>query len=421
MTMKLLWAVLVEFPPLSNVLHHPIAATCGWLYASAKALMRLNPDIELGVAVYSYNKEYKECNIDNIKYYLIPSSKIEKTDKRQISACKKAIENFQPDIIHIHGTEHSLALAMCQANTKQVKCIATIQGLASGIVPYADGGLSLKEKLFNISILDLYRGTFIATARKKMEMRASCELKVIKSIKHIIGRTQWDHDHSLSINPNICYHFINETLRDTFYENDIWSLDKCRRRSIFVSNSGSPLKGAHQVLRALPIILNQFPDTYVNFCGCKAMNTDFRSFIKLQGYHLYLRKLVKKLHLENNVSFLGTLNEQEMKKTYLDANVYVLPSDIENSSNSLCEAQILGVPTVASYCGGTPSLVRDGYTGYLYRYEEYTMLAQIIIRLFKSNDLSQLSENERTIAKVRHDKKKNALELLKLYEEILYY
>lgn len=93
----------------------------------------------------------------------------------------------------------------------------------------------------------------------------------------------------------------------------------------------------------------------------------------------------------------------------MDANVYIMPSAIENSPNSLCEAQILGVPVVASYCGGTPTLMTDQESGYFYRYEEYEMLAQIIIMLFGQSDFLQLSLAERMVAQKRHNRKENAI------------
>ena len=149
------------------------------------------------------------------------------------------------------------------------------------------------------------------------------------------------------------------------------------------------------------------------------MNNDLRSLIHIQGYHLYLRRLVKKLGLEKHVNFLGSLSEAQMKQAFLDANVYVIPSAIENSPNSLCEAQILGVPVVASYCGGTPTLVEDGRTGYFYRYEEVEMLAQIVIRLFGESDFAQLSESERRIASARQDREVNANRLIEIYYSII--
>jgi glycosyltransferase involved in cell wall biosynthesis len=108
-----------------------------------------------------------------------------------------------------------------------------------------------------------------------------------------------------------------------------------------------------------------------------------------------------------------------MKQAFLSAHLYVMPSSIENSSNSLCEAQLLGVPTIASYVGGTPSLVEDKKTGYLYRYEEYEMLANIVMNLFAANDLAQLSAREIAAATARHDRETNAMRLAEIYQNII--
>ena len=417
--MKVLWVSLVEFPPLSAKLGKPAPAHCGWLYPSAKALLQNMPDCELGVIVYSYGKTFEEYEVEGITYYMVPTKNMAKTDKRQVESCRKALKQFSPDLIHIHGTEHSLAKAVCIANEGKVKTVANIQGLAGPIMRYADGGLSLWDKLTNITPLDFYRGTFLLNAKRSFRHRMECENYVITHITDIIGRTQWDHDHALTVNPDIHYHFMNESLRDSFYEEPRWSYEKCKKHSIFVSNSGAPLKGAHQVVKALPFILRQYPDAVVNFCGSSVMSNDWNTLIKFQGYHLYLRRLVKILGLEQHVNFLGGLSEQQMKQAFLDAHVYVLPSAIENSPNSLCEAQILGVPVVASYCGGTPTLVEDGKTGYLYRYEEIEVLAQRVMCLFASSDFTELSAKEMEVAMSRHDKSTNANRLIEIYKTII--
>lgn len=417
--MKVLWVSLVEFPPLCKKLGRPVPAHCGWLYSSAKALLNNMPNVELGVIVYSYGREFEEHNVDGITYYMVPTKNMAKTDKRQIDACHEAIQRFSPSLIHIHGTEHSLAQAVCMANIDKIRTIANIQGLAGPYTRYADGCLSLWEKLTNITPLDFYRGTFLLNVKRSFKKRTACENFVISNITDIIGRTQWDHDHAITINPAIHYHFMNETLRDSFYEAPVWSLAKCKKHTLFVSNSGSALKGAHQVLKALPIILRKYPDTVVNFCGSSVMSNDWKTLLRFQGYHLYLRRLVKKLGLQAHVNFLGALTEAQMKQAFLDANVYVMPSAIENSPNSLCEAQILGVPVVASYCGGTPTLVEDGKTGYLYRYEEVEMLAQQIMRLFDCNDFQKLSKKEMDVAKKRHNMDVNARQLVVIYNLIM--
>lgn len=418
-SMKVLWVSLVKFPPLCEHLGEAVPAHCGWMYSSAKAMLKEMPEVRLGVMIYSYGRNYERYDIDGVTYYLIPTARIDRTSKKQIEACRQAIRNFSPDLIHIHGTEHSLAKAVCMANESGTRMVANIQGLAGSIMRYADGGLSLWDKWTNITLLDFYRGTFLLNAKRSFKLRAECEHYVLTHITDIIGRTQWDQAHVITINPNLRYHFMNETLRDSFYESPVWDYEHCKKHTIFVSNSGSPLKGAHQVLNALPIILREYPDTVVNFCGSGVMNNDLRTLLRMQGYHLYLRKLVKKLGVQEHVNFLGALSEKEMKQAFLDANVYVMPSAIENSPNSLCEAQILGVPVIASYCGGTPSLLSDGETGYFYRYEEYIMLAKLIIYMFKTTDFSSLSQKERNIALFRHDRERNAKALVSIYRNII--
>lgn len=417
-TLKVLWVSLVEFPPLCEKFGKPAPAHCGWLYSSAKAMLNYMPDCKLGVIIYSYGNTFDEYEVDGITYYMVPSKNMSKTDSRQVEFCREALKRFSPDLIHIHGTEHSLAKAVCMANEGKVKTVANIQGLAGPYTRYADGGLSLWEKLTNFTPLDFYRGTFLMNAKSSFRHRTECENYVIKHITDIVGRTQWDHDHVVTVNPNIRYHFMNETLRDSFYEEPFWSYEKCKKHTIFVSNSGSALKGAHQVLKALTIILKQYPDTVVNFCGSSVMSSDWRNIIRFQGYHLYLRNLVKKLGLQKNVKFLGSLTEKQMKQAFLDANVYVMPSSIENSPNSLCEAQILGVPTIAAYVGGVPTLVEEGKTGYMYRYEEIEMLAQTVIRMFGQTDFEELSRQERDVALRRHDRKTNASRLVDIYNII---
>lgn len=417
--MKVLWVSLVEFPPLCEKLGKPAPAHCGWLYSSAKALLQNMPDCKLGVIVYSYGKTFEEYEVEGITYYMVPTKNMAKTDSSQVEYCHEALMRFSPDLIHIHGTEYSLAKAVCMANENKVRTVANIQGLAGPYTRYADGGLSLWDKLTNITPLDFYRGTFLLNSKRSFRQRTECENYVIKHITDIIGRTQWDHDHALTVNPEIHYHFMNETLRDSFYEAPSWSYEKCKKRTIFLSNSGAPLKGAHQFLKALSIIVRQYPDTRVNICGSSVMSNNWKTQLHFQGYHLYLRRLVKKMGLEKHLNFMGGLTETQMKQAYLDANVYVLSSAIENSSNSLCEAQILGVPVVASYCGGTPTLVEDGKTGYLYRYEEVEMLAQRVMSLFASSDFTELSANEMEVAMARHDKSTNANRLIEIYKSII--
>ena len=171
------------------------------------------------------------------------------------------------------------------------------------------------------------------------------------------------------------------------------------------------------MVKALPLILRDFPDTKVYVAG-----NDFFSdvpFWRKNGYANYIQKLMKKLGVADKFNFLGQLTEDKMIEQYLQSHIFVCPSAIENSPNSIGEAQLLGTPVVASYVGGTMDMVKDNETGFLYRFEEVSLLAERVCELFADSNLcNKLSAKERLVAAVRHDKKVNAETLIKIYKEI---
>jgi glycosyltransferase involved in cell wall biosynthesis len=97
-----------------------------------------------------------------------------------------------------------------------------------------------------------------------------------------------------------------------------------------------------------------------------------------------------------------------------------MPSFAENSSNSLCEAQTVGVPCVAAAAGGTPSIVDDGRTGLLYPAGDPEALAEQVARVL-SDDLlaSRLGSAGRGEALLRHARRRVVGELLAAYRSIL--
>lgn len=113
-------------------------------------------------------------------------------------------------------------------------------------------------------------------------------------------------------------------------------------------------------------------------------------------------------------SFCGALSAEEMKQEYLLANVFVCPSSIENSSNALCEAILLGVPVLASHVGGLPSMM-EGQLQNLYRFDDVELLASKICNVF-ANEENQ--SNCIDIARKRHNAETNTNTLLDIYKMI---
>ena len=191
--------------------------------------------------------------------------------------------------------------------------------------------------------------------------------------------------------------------------------------SIFLSQGDYPLKGFHYVLRALPEILRHYPQACVYVAGADVMRKDsVKDKIKLSSYGKYLLELIGTLGLEEHVKALGKLSADGMKERLLKSSMFICPSSLENSPNSLGEAMLLGVPAVAADTGGIPSMMEDGKEGLLYEAGNVEMLARCVIRTWEEKEKTlQRAEAARTRALAAHDGERNFERLLAIYEEIV--
>lgn len=416
--MKVLWITNTLFPEAQGLLigDKDFKSSGGWLIGSSEMLSKTDG---ISLVVSTMSKMVDEITIlkgERIDYVILPFSSNPLSEKYK-KILLEVRDSVAPDLIHIHGTEHPFGLSYIKAcGPKNV--VVSIQGMISEIAKYYLSGISRKDIIKNFTLRDLLYGSIISEKRNFIQ-RGKYEIECLSSVNHVIGRTTFDHDHSLSINQNLHYYFCNETLRPEFYT-DCWNYDTCAKHSIFLSQASYPIKGLHTFLRALPIVLKKYPDTTVYIAGfdLTCRNGGILRKILIPGYGLMIRRIMDKFGLNGIVQFTGALNAAEMKEQLLRSNLFVCPSSIENSPNSLGEAQLLGVPCVGSYAGGIPDMIPDKTCGLLYRYEDYEMLAQRIIDVFE--DLKSLdNSNMRQVARERHSQEKNLLQQVHIYKQIL--
>ena len=134
---------------------------------------------------------------------------------------------------------------------------------------------------------------------------------------------------------------------------------------------------------------------------------------------MYLAELARKYHLEDRIDFLGSLSAEQMKAEYLKANVFVLPSTVENSPNSLGEAMLLGVPCVSADVGGVTDLMTPGTEGRVYPGNAPYLMAYHIRELFAMEDTAGiLGRAAREHAGRTHNPKINKETLLQIYRQL---
>ena len=356
-----------------------------------------------------------------ILYYLLPRKKPNSVYDKSLEAYWLMIINeFEPHVIHIHGTEYAHGLA-CMNSCPEQNYVISIQGLVGVSSEFYFAGIKPLELVKHITFHDLIRKEILFQERKRFAKRGKLENEYIKKTKHVIGRTDWDYAHSKVINSSIQYYFCNETLRSGFYSAHKWDIKKKNDYSIFLSQAGYPLKGLHQALRALAIVREHYPQAHLRVAGVDiTRSSSLIDKMRLGGYGSYIKSILKRLDLHSNVTFTGILEEKEMIYEFKNAHVFLCPSSIENSSNSLAEAQLLGVPCIASFVGGLPNLVTHYENGILYRFEDHVMLAFQIMKVFKDEKLAaDMSYKGWVTAEKRHNRDYISSRMVEIYSEIM--
>ena len=97
---------------------------------------------------------------------------------------------------------------------------------------------------------------------------------------------------------------------------------------------------------------------------------------------------------DNNVDILGFTGPDELQRLLLSSDIYVHTAYIDNSPNSVCEAQYLGLPIISTNVGGISSLVIDGKEGKLVPANSCYNMAYEIMALAKDTERQMMySEN----------------------------
>lgn len=425
--MKVLWVCNIMPPIIGQYLGKECSVKEGWISGILMRMMKEKEEVELGICypVEDVSEEGKKEVVINDDKKIVCYGFAEDTvhpenyggdglEKR----IGEIIRDYNPEVLHVFGTEfgHSLAAVKSFGNPKHT--LVGIQGVISECAKeyMADLPLDVQEQ---VSFRDWLKKDSMKQQQEKFFIRGEREKEVLKLCGNVTGRTDFDKEATKNINPQVKYFFMNETVRGEFYEGQ-WKYENCKKHSIFFSQADYPLKGFHYLLQALQIVKEKYPDVTVNVAGNSLVNyATLKDKIKISAYGRYLRKLIKKLDMEDKITFLGKLSAEEMKQQYLNCHTFVCASSLENSPNSVGEAMLLGTPVVASYTGGIPSMVDHEKEGLLFEKGNVKALAEAIIRTWEDKEMVDVMTNEaRARARKTHNADENYEALMGMYREI---
>jgi len=160
--MRVFWFTNCLMPSVCQQLGLPLPTSGGWMWSLAKALAETKR-VQLAIATVVKTPLWRKKEIDGIIYYAIPFPKggydeIElNPGKKLLKNCRKAVEDFAPDLLHIHGTEYFYG-SLSADGLIQCPTVISLQGFIEECANVYWGGMSFREILKCQSICRLMLG-----------------------------------------------------------------------------------------------------------------------------------------------------------------------------------------------------------------------------------------------------------------------
>lgn len=375
-------------------------------------------NVKIGIAAIGNKKMFKVVT-NNITVYSLQTKRTSLLRKylynishsiyetKNLDQYKIILDDFKPDIIHVFGTESEHALHLSKLD---IPLIIHIQGIMKPCLYkwFPQGINNLDVLLFN-TLLKTIRGSGLFHDYYRHKKLVKREALILKSAKYITGRTHWDKLVMMQLAPNATYFHCDEMIRNEFsnYNWNYFVSDKIIMTTIINENV---YKGLDTIFDTALILKEQGINYEWNIVG---INTD-SILVRLFKYK------VKAKLTDLSIHFLGVKNGEDIIKLLLNSNLYIHPSHIDNSPNSICEAMMIGIPVISSDVGGISSLITNNEDGILFPDGDVFTLVSQIKQFIKDKDKQIiLSNNSMRRARSRHKSETITSNLINIYETII--
>lgn len=415
--MKVLW--FTNTVSLASEVLNEKGTGGGWIASLEKQIGKVS-EIELGVAFHYGFEGEKRFEIGTTKYFSFPyyrrKGKLGRLWNRWmhhvepdtiINYYLNIVEEFKPDIVHIFGTEQAYGLIIPQL---KVPVIIQIQGNLTVISKKLFSGLSFIDILRYSNIKNLLLAYGLWHQYFVLAKRAKREQKMFGYCKYFIGRTDWDRRITKALSSNGVYFHCDELLREEFYHKH-WTTPVNQKIVLYSTLKPNIYKGLETILETADFLKKK---KFLQFEWHIAGIDGKEEIIAI------IEKVCKLKFAEQNVFFRGSQTAEMLLQDLLGSNCFIHPSHIENSPNSICEAMLLGMPVIASYAGGIPSIIKDKKEGLLVQDGDPYALAGAIIELIKDrNYANSLGKNAKARSMIRHDPDRIVNEVMNIYTSVI--
>jgi glycosyltransferase involved in cell wall biosynthesis len=330
---------------------------------------------EVAIFAPSTNGLYQVQKKNGITIYRFPSLPNPFRPKariviQQYGKVRTAFKEFNPDVVHLQTPSGVAHATLKSARRQGVPVVATQHFLIEFILLYLKP-LAFLSPLTNRALV-LYLNRFFSQCTY-----ITCPTE---SIKKALLQDGIEAD----------LHVVSNGIRlEKFRQKPrtIWSKIPRDRQVVLHVGRLDQDKNIPLLLEAIPQVLNVLPTTYFVLAG--------------SGNHLKKAKQwAQENNLEGSLFLVGKVphGSPHMHQLYHQAEVFVIPSNIETQSLVTMEAIASGLPVVAADAGALPELVHHKENGLLVKPNSPDALAQALITVLSNTEMrDKMKENGKSI------------------------
>lgn len=343
--------VMVSYDYLPN-----IGGIAIYVHELSKALQKLGHKVTILTSFESTDVFVKREWQDDLEIYRVPISRVKKLNDYQYKTrmrnlIKELEETREIDVIH------------WQTLNKDAKMMRSVK--VSGIEVYTNH-------------LSWFRMLFRKKKYKKIKRLVGhpdfiiCPSKETASMCKLL----FDNTHSGFL--------PNGVNKDQFEKKGIAEIRELKAqlgisqsdKIIVTTNRMEPIKGMTYFIEAIPLIVENHPNTTFLIVGDGSEEKKLEKWIQEQ-----IVPLAK-------VKFLGRKDNKDVRDILSLADLYVQPSLMEGSSIAILEAMASEKPIIACNIGGNPDIVMNGSNGLLIEEKSSQAISDAVTHLFNDPDMS---------------------------------
>ncbi|MFH1088697.1 MAG: glycosyltransferase family 4 protein [Patescibacteria group bacterium] len=294
-----------------------------------------------------------ELQKHRITTFLVPMRS--RSDVAAVSAIRKLLTKYDPDIMHAHGQRAGL-LARLAVKDLPIKVV------------YTEHTWTKEFRLEN----PLLHWAHIRSMRM-LDKLTNKTIAVSKAVANFLINAKITKPDKIQV----IYNGI-ELITDKPQQSEFELLRKyhLETKDVVIGTIGSLniQKDIASLIKAMPRVIKRFPNAKLVIVGAGPLQKK-------------LQRLTNKLKISDSVVFTGVINNvADILKTF---SVFVLCSRSESFGISILEAMKAHVPIIATKVGGIPEIITSNHSGLLVNPCDPKQLASTIMKLLNDKKLQK--------------------------------